>query len=114
MIKFENLFIFFIICLASLLEKNLSGQIKETFSKQERNQLLRMATFGPTAQMVANVDEAFSDDKIVNEIEWLDQQLNHPSAYEDPHDNWLSHFQRVEQIATTLEPTVDFYQDYPN
>jgi uncharacterized protein (DUF1800 family) len=64
--------------------------------------------------MVANVDEAFSDDKIVNEIEWLDQQLNHPSAYEDPHDNWLSHFQRVEQIATTLEPTVDFYQDYPN
>ena len=48
-----------------------------------------MATFGPTAQMVANVDEAFSDDKIVNEIEWLDQQLNHPSAYEDPHDNWL-------------------------
>ena len=60
MIKFENLFIFFIICLASLLEKNLSGQIKETFSKQERNQLLRMATFGPTAQMVANVDEAFS------------------------------------------------------
>ena len=114
MIKFENLFIFFIFCLASLLEKNLSGQIKETFSKQERNQLLRMATFGPTAQMVANVDEAFSDDKIVNEIEWLDQQLNHPSAYEDPHDNWLSHFQRVEQIATTLEPTVDFYQDYPN
>ena len=114
MIKFENLFIFFIICLASLLEKNLSGQFKETFSKQERNQLLRMATFGPTAQMVANVDEAFSDDKIVNEIEWLDQQLNHPSAYEDPHDNWLSHFQRVEQIATTLEPTVDFYQDYPN
>ena len=114
MIKFEDLFIFFIICLASLLEQNLSGQIKETFSKQERNQLLRMATFGPTAQMVANVDEAFSDDKIVNEIEWLDQQLNHPSAYEDPHDNWLSHFQRVEQIATTLEPTVDFYQDYPN
>ena len=51
---------------------------------------------------------------MADEVEWLDYQLNHPSAYDDPNDEWLSHFQRVEQIATTHEPTVDFYQDYPN
>ena len=73
-----------------------------------------MATFGPTAQMVSDVNNTNSNNDVADEIEWLDYQLNHPSAYDDPNDEWLTHFQRVEQIATTLEPTVDFYQDYPN
>ena len=73
-----------------------------------------MATFGPTAQMVSDVNNTNSNIDVADEIEWLDYQLNHPSAYDDPNDEWLTHFQRVEQIATTLEPTVDFYQDYPN
>ena len=92
----------------------LNGQLKEEFTPKERNQLLRMATFGPTAQMVSDVNDTNSNVDVADEIEWLDYQLNHPSAYDDPNDEWLSHFQRVEQIATTLEPTVDFYQDYPN
>ena len=92
----------------------LNGQLKEEFTLKERNQLLRMATFGPTAQMVSDVNNTNSNIDVADEIEWLDYQLNHPSAYDDPNDEWLTHFQRVEQIATTLEPTVDFYQDYPN
>ena len=27
-------------------------------------------------------------DLVVDEIEWLDEQLNFPSAYDDPDDNW--------------------------
>lgn len=92
----------------------LHAQNKESFSKQDRNQLLKMATFGPTSQMILDVNRSDLNDNIADEIEWLDKQLSHPSAYEDPDDEWLSHFQRVEQIATTLEPTVNFYQDYPN
>ena len=92
----------------------LNGQLKEEFTPKERNQLLRMATFGPTAQMVLDINNTNSNIDVADEIEWLDYQLNHPSAYDDPNDEWLTHFQRVEQIATTLEPTVDFYQDYPN
>ena len=92
----------------------LNGQLKEDFSHKDRIHLLKMATFGPTAQMVLDVNNTNSNNDVSNEIEWLDDQLNHPSAYDDPNDEWLSHFQRVEEIATTLEPTVDFYQDYPN
>ena len=92
----------------------LNANSKENFSEQDRNQLLKMSTFGPTAQMVLDLNNSNVINKIADEIEWLDYQLKHPSAYEDPDDDWLSHFQRVEQIATTLEPTVDFYQDYPN
>ncbi|NBU86666.1 MAG: DUF1800 family protein [Verrucomicrobia bacterium] len=92
----------------------LHGQLKEEFTPQDRLHLLKMATFGPTAQMVSDVNNSNSNIDVADEIEWLDYQLNHPSAYDDPNDEWLSHFQRVEQIATTLEPTVDFYQDYPN
>ncbi len=92
----------------------LNGQLKEDFNLKDRIHLLKMATFGPTAQMVSDVNNANSNVDVADEIEWLDYQLNHPSAYDDPNDEWLTHFQRVEQIATTLEPTVDFYQDYPN
>jgi len=92
----------------------LHGQLKEEFTPQDRLHLLKMATFGPTGQMVSDVNNTNSNIDVADEIEWLDYQLNHPSAYDDPDDDWLSHFQRVEQIATTLEPTVDFYQDYPN
>jgi len=92
----------------------LNGQLKEDFNLKDRLHLLKMATFGPTAQMVSDVNNTNSNIDVPDEIEWLDYQLNHPSAYDDPNDEWLSHFQRVEQIATTLEPTVDFYQDYPN
>ena len=92
----------------------LNGQLKETFSLKDRYQLLKMATFGPSYQMVLDVNNSNSNNDIANEIEWLDYQLDHPSAYDNPNDEWLTHFQRVEQIATTLEPTVDFYQDYPN
>ena len=92
----------------------LEGQVKDSFSVQERNQLLKMATFGPTARMITEINATAFHDQLADEIEWLDSQLNHSSAYDDPNDEWLSHFQRVEQIATTLEPTVNFYQDYPN
>jgi uncharacterized protein (DUF1800 family) len=92
----------------------LNGQLKEDFNLKDRLHLLKMATFGPTAQMVSDVNNTNSNIDVPDEIEWLDYQLNHPSAYDDSNDEWLSHFQRVEQIATTLEPTVDFYQDYPN
>ena len=92
----------------------LHGQLKEDFTPQDRNQLLRMGTFGPTTQMLLDVNNSNLKNEVADEIEWLDHQLNHPSAYDDTDDDWLSHFQRVEQIATTLEPTVDFYQDYPN
>ena len=73
-----------------------------------------MATFGPTAEMVLDLNNSNANNDVADEVEWLDYQLNHPSAYDDPNDEWLTHFQRVEQIATTHEPTVDFYQDYPN
>ena len=92
----------------------MNGQLKETFSLKDRNQLLKMATFGPTAEMVLDLNNSNTNNDVADEIEWLDYQLNHPSAYDDPHDEWLTHFQRVEQIATTHEPTVNFYQDYPN
>ena len=92
----------------------MNGQLKETFSPKDRNQLLKMATFGPTAEMVLDLNSSNANNDVADEVEWLDYQLNHPSAYDDPNDEWLSHFQRVEQIATTLEPTVDFYKDYPN
>ena len=92
----------------------MNGQLKETFSPKDRNQLLKMATFGPTAEMVLDLNSSNANNDVADEVEWLDYQLNHPSAYDDPNDDLLSHFQRVEQIATTHEPTVDFYQDYPN
>ena len=92
----------------------LNAQLKERFTLQDRYHLLKMATFGPTNQMVLGVNNTDSNKDIADEIEWLDRQLNHPSAYDETDDKWLTHFQRVEQIATTLEPTVDFYQDYPN
>ena len=102
------------LCISSLPLVILKAELKEQFSKQDRNQLLKMATFGPTAQMVLDVNLTDSNQEIADEIEWLDNQLAHPSAYDDPEDEWLTHFQRVEQIATTLEPTVDYYQDYPD
>ena len=105
---------FLIFCFLGLPLMILNGQIKDQFSIQDRNQLLKMATFGPTAQMVMEVNHSGLNEDIANGIEWLDNQLAHPSAYDDPDDDWLSHFQRVEQIAIILEPTVDFYQDYPN
>ena len=82
----------------------MNGQLKETFSLKDRNQLLKMATFGPTAEMVLDLNNSNTNNDVADEIEWLDYQLNHPSAYDDPNDEWLSHFQRVEQIATTHEP----------
>ena len=110
--KLYSLGALFPLCIFS--SPNLFSQPKESFTLQDRHQLLKMATFGPSYQMVMEVNATASNDEVAYEIEWLDYQLNHPSAYDDPNDEWLTHFQRVEEIATTLEPTVDFYQDYPN
>ena len=109
-LKFKPLLFSILVCPLIMLK----GQLQEEFSHKDRIHLLKMATFGPTAQMVSDVNNTNSNIDVADEIEWLDYQLNHPSAYDDPNDEWLTHFQRVEQIATTLEPTVDFYQDYPN
>ena len=103
--KFKLLLLSIFVCPLIMLK----GQLQEDFSHKDRIHLLKMATFGPTAQMVLDVNNTNSNNDVSNEIEWLDDQLNHPSAYDDPNDEWLSHFQRVEEIATTLEPTVDFY-----
>ncbi|MEL0011487.1 MAG: hypothetical protein VW868_08040, partial [Bacteroidota bacterium] len=61
----------------------LNAQLKETFSLKDRYQLLKMATFGPSYQMVLDVNNSNSNNDIADEIEWLDYQLDHPSAYDN-------------------------------
>ena len=50
----------------------LNGQLKEDFSHKDRIHLLKMATFGPTAQMVSDVNNTNSNIDVADEIEWLD------------------------------------------
>ena len=89
----------------------LNAELKDSFSYKDRIQLFKMSTFGPTAEMLEDFNSSYSNDLVVDEIEWLDEQLNFPSAYDDPDDNWTTHFQRTKQIAETLTPSIDFYED---
>ena len=47
---------------------------KETFSPKDRNQLLKMATFGPTAEMVLDLNNSNANNDVADEVEWLDYQ----------------------------------------
>ena len=47
----------------------MNGQLKETFSPKDRNQLLKMATFGPTAEMVLQLNNSNANNDELNEIE---------------------------------------------
>ena len=100
-----------ILYFATFICLSLNGELKESFSFSDRIQLLKMSTFGPTAQMLNDLNTSYSDDLVPDEIEWLEEQLNFPSAYDDPDDEWLTHFERTEQIATYLMPSVDFYEE---
>ena len=100
-----------ILSFATFVCLSLNGELKESFSFSDRIQLLKMSTFGPTAQMLNDLNTSYSDDLVPDEIEWLEEQLNFPSAYDDPDDEWLTHFERTEQIATYLMPSVDFYEE---
>ena len=100
-----------ILSFATFICLSLNGELKESFSFSDRIQLLKMSTFGPTAQMLNDLNTSYSDDLVPDEIEWLEEQLNFPSAYDDPDDEWLTHFERTEQIATYLMPSVDFYEE---
>lgn len=87
----------------------LKAELKETFSYQERIQLLKMATFGINSKLLADINTTSPGNSAIKEISWLDRQLSSPSAYDDPNDDWLTHFQRLEQLSVKSMPTTDFY-----
>ena len=91
----------------------VKAQLKETFSYQERIQLLKMSTFGINAELLQNVNEMNSENTNSKEIAWLDSQLNSPSAYDDSDDNWKTHLQRVVELTISSMPTIDFYENNP-
>ena len=96
---------FYVLGLISVVK----AELKESFSHQERIQLLKMATFGINAELLQDVNAMNSENTSSKEVAWLEGQLNSPSAYDDTKDNWLSHLQRVEAISFNSMPTTDFY-----
>ena len=87
----------------------LQGELKESFSYQERIQLLKMATFGINAELLQDVNTTNTENTASKEIAWLEGQLNSPSAYDNLDDDWLTHFQRLEELSMSSMPTTDFY-----
>ena len=87
----------------------LQAELKETFSYQERIQLLKMATFGINAELLQDVNATNLENSSSKEIAWLDSQLNSPSAYDDEDDEWVTHYQRLVNLSLTTMPTFDLY-----
>ena len=91
----------------------LQAELKESFSYQERIQLLKMATFGINAELLQDVNTTNMENSSSKEIAWLDSQLNSPSAYDDSDDEWKTHLQRVVDLTIFSMPTIDFYENNP-
>ena len=91
----------------------LQAELKESFSYKERIQLLKMATFGINAELLQDINVTNMENSSSKEIAWLDSQLNSPSAYDDPDDEWKTHLQRVEDLTISSMPTKDFYENNP-
>ena len=87
----------------------LQAELKESFSYQERIQLLKMATFGINAELLQDVNATNLENSSSKEIAWLDSQLNSPSAYDDEDDEWVTHYQRLVNLSLTTMPTFDMY-----
>ena len=77
----------------------LQAELKESFSYQERIQLLKMATFGINAELLHDVNTTNMENSSSKEIAWLDSQLNSPSAYDGSDDEWKTHLQRVVDLT---------------
>lgn len=65
--------------------------------------LLTQATFGPTAEAL---DAAMSQ----SPEQWLNGQFNKASAYDRANDAHQTHLQRTIEIATTAEPSTDWFR----
>ncbi len=66
--------------------------------------LLTQATFGATESEIDRIVKIGTD-------AWIDEQLNAPSAYDSPIDNFKTHLERTIEIATTAEPSIPWLQD---
>lgn len=87
----------------------LQAELKDTFTYQERIQLLKMATFGINSKLLVDVNTTTRGNFSSKEVAWLEGQLNSPSAYDNLNDDWLTHYQRLENLSLTTMPTFDLY-----
>lgn len=75
----------------------------KALSLKDSHRLLLQTTFGPTKAELDRVQKIGAE-------QWLDEQLNAPSAYDDPADKHQTHLQRTIDIARLAEPSIDWYE----
>ncbi|HCS26384.1 MAG TPA: hypothetical protein DIW43_02955 [Spongiibacteraceae bacterium] len=75
-----------------------------TASYADAFRLLRQATFGPDESSLQRA-------RALGIERWIDEQIVMPSAYTSNSDGRLSHLQMLEQMATTVEPGLDWFRD---
>ncbi len=66
------------------------------------HRLLTQATFGATSSEIERITKIGTD-------AWITEQLNAPSAYENPTDDHKTHLERTIEIASISEPYTDYY-----
>ncbi len=78
----------------------LSANYSEAF------RLLRQASFGPDE---ASLQRA----RALGVAGWIDEQIGMPSAYSSDTDERRSHLQQLEVMATSVEPTLEWFRESP-
>lgn len=79
-----------------------SQEAPPQISLAEAHRFLTQATFGPRPGDV----EAL---QAIGIEAWMDQQLQATSAYDSPTDGYLTHIERMIEIAEIAEPNTDWY-----
>lgn len=85
----------------------INESVDVTASHADAFRLLRQASFGP--------DETSLQSARTLGIEgWINDQIAMPSAYTSNSDGRLSHLQMLEEMATAVEPGLDWFRDSPD
>lgn len=68
-----------------------------SLTNRQAFKLLSMATFGATPGLMAQLRE-------LGPLGWVQAQLNMPSAYDAPDDDWPTHLERTIELALAYDP----------